>query len=98
MRGRQVGRERKRYRHLGERYEDPVQYACCQGTGQESGQGETDLRERENPLPGAPGEALVPYYEVYYEYLDAATRAMEQAYVPTGLREYVREYFSQLEP
>jgi hypothetical protein len=66
--------------------------------GQESGQGETDVRERENPLPGTPGNALVPYYQVYYEYLDAANQAMEQAYVPEGLREYVRQYFSQLEP
>jgi hypothetical protein len=66
--------------------------------GQDSGQGESELRERENPLPGSPGEALVPYYEVYYEYLDAANQAMERTYVPPGLQEYVRDYFSQLEP
>ena len=40
----------------------------------------------------------MPYYEVYYEYLDAANQAMERTYVPPGLREYVREYFTRLEP
>jgi len=66
--------------------------------GQDSGQGESQVREQENPLPGTPGEALVPYYEVYYEYLNAANQAMERTYVPSGLQEYVREYFSRLEP
>ena len=66
--------------------------------GQDTGQGESEVREREDPLPGTPEEALVPYYEVYYEYLDAANQAMERTYVPPGLQEYVRAYFSQLEP
>jgi hypothetical protein len=66
--------------------------------GQDSGQGESEVRERENPLPGSSGEALVPYYEVYHQYLDAANQAMERTYVPPGLQEYVRAYFSQLEP
>jgi hypothetical protein len=66
--------------------------------GQDSGQGESEVRERENPLPGTSDEALVPYYEVFYEYLDAANQAMERTYVPSGLQEYVREYFSRLEP
>jgi len=66
--------------------------------GQDSGQGESEVRERENPLPGSSDEALVPYYEVFYEYMDAADQAMERTYVPSGLQEYVREYFSRLEP
>ncbi len=66
--------------------------------GQDTGQGETQIRERENPLPGAPGQALVPYQQVYYEYLDAANQTMERSYIPPGLKGYVRDYFSQLEP
>jgi hypothetical protein len=66
--------------------------------GQDSGQGESEVRERENPLPGSSVEALVPYYEVFYEYMEAANQAMERTYVPPGLQEYVREYFSRLEP
>lgn len=66
--------------------------------GQDSGQGETETRETENPLPGAAGQALVPYHEVYQTYLDAAQQAMEFGTVPPGLQELVREYFTQLEP
>ena len=66
--------------------------------GQDTGQGETQTRESTDPLPGTPGEALVPYHEVYYNYLDSANQAIEQSYIPTGLKDYVREYFSQLEP
>jgi hypothetical protein len=66
--------------------------------GQETGQGETQVREQTDPLPGTPGQALVPYYEVYYEYLDAANQTIERSVIPSGLEDYVREYFSRLEP
>jgi hypothetical protein len=67
-------------------------------SGQETGQGETEVREQTDPLPGTPGQALVPYYEVYYDYLDAANQTIERSYIPSGLKDYVREYFSRLEP
>ena len=67
-------------------------------SGQDTGQGESEIRERKDPLPGSPDQALVPYYEVYYEYLDAANQAIEQSYVPSGLKDVVREYFTRLEP
>ncbi len=66
--------------------------------GQDSGEGETQVREQQDPLPGAPGEALVPYHQVYYTYLDTANQTLERSYIPTGLKDYVRAYFSQLEP
>jgi len=40
----------------------------------------------------------VPYHEVFYTYRDAAHQALERSYIPEGLKDYVREYFSQLEP
>jgi hypothetical protein len=67
-------------------------------SGQDTGQGDTQVREQKDPLPGAAGEALVPYHQVYYDYLDAANQTMEQSYIPPGLKDYVRAYFSQLEP
>jgi hypothetical protein len=67
-------------------------------TGREGQEGQTQVREQDEPLPGAETDALVPYHEVYYEYLDAASQAMDQAPIPAGLRDYVRDYFSQLEP
>jgi len=66
--------------------------------GQDTGQGETEVRERTDPLGGTTRQALVPYQEVYQTYLDAATQAMEQSYIPPALRDYVRAYFSELEP
>lgn len=66
--------------------------------GQDTGQGETQVREEKEPQPGAAGPALVPYYEVYQEYIDAANQTMEKSYIPPGLKDYVRDYFSQLEP
>ena len=67
-------------------------------SGQETGQGEIEVREQTDPLPGAAGPALVPYYDVYYDYLDAAVQSIERSYIPPGLENYVRDYFSQLEP
>jgi hypothetical protein len=67
-------------------------------SGQDTGQGETQLRQQQDPLPGRPGQALVPYSQVYQEYADAANQTMERSYIPPGLKDYVREYFSRLEP
>jgi hypothetical protein len=66
--------------------------------GQDTGQGQTQVKEGQQPLPGAPGPALVPYQEVFYNYLDTANQAIENSYIPNGLKDYVRDYFSELEP
>ncbi|HOT92740.1 MAG TPA: hypothetical protein PLJ78_12770 [Anaerolineae bacterium] len=47
---------------------------------------------------GAPGEARVPYAEVYATYAEAARAAMARNAYPPALRAYVREYFEGLEP
>jgi hypothetical protein len=67
-------------------------------TGQDSGQGQAEISQRPDPLPGASGPALVPYRQVYRDYLDAANQTMERGYIPPGLKDYVRAYFLQLEP
>ena len=66
--------------------------------GQDTGQGETQAHEQRDPLPGAAGPALVPYDQVFSSYLDSANQAMDQSYIPSGLKDYVRQYFSELEP
>jgi hypothetical protein len=51
--------------------------------------------------PGGPrdeGQALVPYDEVYTDYQTQAASALENSYIPQGMKEYVRAYFSALEP
>ncbi len=59
--------------------------------------GDTTLAEGEfddNPA----GESRVSYDTVFSDYQNAANRALESDYVPLGLRDVVRDYFTSLEP
>ncbi len=44
------------------------------------------------------GNTGVPYNQVFSDYSDAANRALDSDYVPLGLRDVVRQYFTSLEP
>jgi len=44
------------------------------------------------------GQVTVPYNQVFGQYQDAANRALDSGYVPLGLRDVVRDYFTALEP
>jgi len=44
------------------------------------------------------GQALVPYDQVYTDYQAQAASALENSYIPRGMKDYVREYFSAIEP
>ena len=44
------------------------------------------------------GSSMVPYEQVFTVYSDAANQALDQQHIPLGLRGYVRDYFSSLEP
>lgn len=66
--------------------------------GQETGQGETQIRQQRNPLPGLDSSTLVPYQDVYADYANTASQTIERSTIPPGLRDYVRDYFIQLEP
>ncbi|MBV7332701.1 hypothetical protein KFU94_31620 [Chloroflexi bacterium TSY] len=66
--------------------------------GQETGEGETQIRQRPNLLPGADSTTLVPYQEVYADYVNTANQTIERSAIPPNLKEYVRNYFIQLEP
>ncbi|MEM9955135.1 MAG: hypothetical protein AAF846_26235 [Chloroflexota bacterium] len=49
---------------------------------------------QENPT----GESTVPYNQVFSSYADSASSALENGYVPLGVRDVVRDYFTSLEP
>jgi len=66
--------------------------------GQQNSDGQTVTRRQRQPLPGQPGRATVPYRDVFPAFREAAAAALEREYIPPGLRDYVREYFSRLEP
>lgn len=42
--------------------------------------------------------SIVPYTDVFGDYQDAANEALSDDYIPLGLKGYVRDYFSSLEP
>lgn len=42
--------------------------------------------------------SIVPYEEVYSEYANTAYESLSEDYIPLGMKEYVRDYFSSLEP
>ncbi len=48
----------------------------------------------ENPT----GDVSVPYNEVFSDYSDAANQALERDYVPLGMEDVVRDYFTSIEP
>lgn len=59
--------------------------------------GETPLDSgqfQDNPL----GESVVPYSAVFSDYAGTATRALDAGYIPLGMRDVVRQYFSSLDP
>lgn len=52
----------------------------------------------ETPTDFDEESSIVPYQQVFGDYRDAANQALEDDYIPLGLKGYVREYFTSLEP
>lgn len=67
-------------------------------TGQQNQTGETTNRDSKAPQPGTNNPALVPYDQVLQKYAEIAGQTMERSYIPSGLQDFVKEYFSGLEP
>lgn len=75
-------------------------------TQNSSGDDEIRLNTDPSEVPAAEGEfaanptgrSTVPYNEVFSDYANAANRALESDYIPLGMRDLIRQYFSSLEP
>ncbi len=67
--------------------------AVCQGNPEACGQLVT---EQETPFRDE--QSRVPYDQVFGDYRDQAYAALEDDYVPLGLKDFIRDYFSSLEP
>lgn len=52
----------------------------------------------ESPAEFGEEGSVVPYQQVYGDYRDAAYEALSEDHIPLGLKGYVRDYFSSLEP
>ena len=46
--------------------------------------------------PGARVQVRVPYREVIGQYAEQATRMLDQIYIPSDAKEYVKQYFTEL--
>lgn len=85
-----------------------IQYEAIYSPSGIGGGGENEIRLRTDPgdttvaegeFDDNPvGESRVSYDTVFSDYQNAANRALESDYVPLGLRDVVREYFTSLEP
>lgn len=61
-------------------------------------QGQIAPNPNGNPSTAPGGNSDVPYEQVYGDYAKAADDAMQAGEVPAERREYVRDYFSSLDP
>ena len=41
---------------------------------------------------------LTPYQQVYTDFQDYAQTSLDRGYVPLSIKDYVRDYFSSLDP
>jgi len=57
-----------------------------------------EISEGDSASDSAEGEARVDYRDVLPSYQERATRAMQDRYIPLGMKELVKEYFSSLQP
>ncbi len=61
-------------------------------------QGQIAPNPNGNPSTASGGNSSVPYEQVYGDYARAADDAMQAGEVPAEMRDYVRDYFSSLDP
>ncbi len=52
----------------------------------------------ETPTEFGDETSIVPYTQVFGDYQNAANEALQDDYIPLGLKGYIRDYFSSLEP
>jgi hypothetical protein len=47
---------------------------------------------------GVDNGSIVPYQDVYGDFARFAETTLDRSYVPTSLKDFVRDYFSSLDP
>ncbi|MDW8144715.1 MAG: hypothetical protein RMJ48_00195 [Roseiflexaceae bacterium] len=66
--------------------------------GQEGAGGQTQIQQGQLNAPGSVSPLQTPYQQVLREYQRAAGEALDRSAIPPHLKDYVRDYFSRLEP
>ncbi|MDQ7029305.1 MAG: hypothetical protein Q9O62_05725 [Ardenticatenia bacterium] len=65
--------------------------------GEPSPGGRERTLDLSSPDVGLPSDALVPLSQVWPQYRSASAKALDRAYIPGGLKAYVRDYFASLD-
>ena len=60
------------------------------------GDGQTTQGNQQGP--GVDPGSYVPYSQVYADFYDYALKTLDRDYVPLSIKDYVRDYFSSLNP
>ncbi|MBA3778482.1 MAG: hypothetical protein H0X16_04135 [Chloroflexi bacterium] len=60
--------------------------------------GEGQTQQGQGQGQGTNNDSLVPYTDVYQDFEDFAITSLDRSYVPLGVKDYVRDYFSSLNP
>ena len=66
-------------------------YIPGQGGDGQTQQGQGQGQGTDNP-------AIVPYTNVYQDFFDFAITSLDRSYVPLDVKDYVRDYFTSLDP
>ena len=90
---------------VGEREYEPI-YAPNRLNLPDNGQNQIILEPDSSDAPVAEdnfvenpsGDVTVPYNQVFSDYQNSANQALDSGYVPLGLKDVVRDYFTSLEP
>ena len=69
---------------------DPSYVAGSGGDGQTS--------QGNNQGPGIDPGSYVPYSQVYADFYNYALTTLDRSYVPLSVKDFVRDYFSSLDP
>jgi hypothetical protein len=76
-----------------ERLGRPGDPSYVAGTG---GNGQTN--QGNQPGQGIDNGAFVPYRDVYADFFTFAQTSLDRSYVPLSVKDFVRDYFSSLDP
>ena len=63
------------------------------GTG-----GDGQSQQGNNPGQGTNNGSIVPYQQVFTDFEQFAMTSLERNYIPLSVKDFVRDYFSSLDP
>jgi hypothetical protein len=60
--------------------------------------GDGQIQQGQGEGQGTNNQSVVPYTNVFQDFYDFAITSLDRSYVPLDVKDYVRDYFSSLNP